>query len=157
MPTEGTREIDEWIADLEEHHRSDINPTGDQLRSLLEADRDGPLDFVNLLRFHATAIYPAGHALGTEGLSGASAYAKYGVVALREVTARGGRLVLLNDVEQSVIGSGNWDQVAIMSYPNTTAFTDMIRAPAYVEALEHRDAGLADTLVLVTRPLLSTS
>jgi uncharacterized protein (DUF1330 family) len=70
------------------------------------------------------------------------------------VTRRGGRLVLYNDVEQVVIGSGAWDQVAIMEYPSTDVFLEMIQDPEYQTGLVHRDAGPADTAVLVTRSLL---
>ena len=41
-----------------------------------------------------------------------------------------------------------------MQYPSTAAFVDMLRDPEYVAALSHREAGLAKTLVLVSRPLL---
>ena len=43
-----------------------------------------------------------------------------------------------------------------MEYPNTDAFLDMIVDPDYVAGLVHRDAGLSETMVLVTRSLLPT-
>ena len=68
---------------------------------------------------------------------------------------RGGVLTLYNDVEQVLIGPpGRWDQVAIMQYPDTAAFVDMIRDADYQAGLVHRDAGLADTVILVSRSLL---
>lgn len=68
---------------------------------------------------------------------------------------RGGSLVLYNDVCQTLIGqAGRWDQVAVMQYPDTAAFVDMIRDQDYQSALVHREAGLADTAVLVSRSLL---
>jgi uncharacterized protein (DUF1330 family) len=119
-------------------------------------DRSGPLHFVNLLAYHDTARYPEGHPMAAQALSGKQAYALYGAIALRHVTQRGGRLVAWNDVEQTIIGEGSrWRQLAIMEYPHTQAFLDMIRDPDYAAALVHRDAGLADTLVLVSRPLLA--
>jgi uncharacterized protein (DUF1330 family) len=149
-------EIDAIVKELAVHGLGGLSPSEEQLRALLEADRDGPLQFVNLLAFHERARYPAGHELAGRGGSGADAYARYGAVALRHVTQRGGRLTLLNAVLQGIIGpEGGWQQVAIMQYPNTGAFVDMTRDPDYVAALVHRDAGLARTLVLVTRPLLA--
>lgn len=148
-------EIDAIVEQLAAHGLEDLSPSREQLRALLAADRDGPLQFVNLLAFHAHARYPAGHALAASGGSGAEAYARYGAVAMRHVTQRGGRLALLNAVEQTIIGAeAGWHQVAIMQYPSTQAFVDMVRDPDYVAGLVHRDAGLARTLVLVTRPLL---
>jgi uncharacterized protein (DUF1330 family) len=147
-------EIDAVLRELARHGLGGLSPTLEQLRSLLEADRDGPLQFVNLLAYHESARYPAGHELAGRGGSGAEAYARYGAVALRHVTQRGGRLALMNAVEQTIIGpEEGWHQVAIMQYPNTAAFIDMLRDPDYGAALVHRDAGLAKTVVLVTRPL----
>jgi uncharacterized protein (DUF1330 family) len=148
-------EIEALIEELAGHGLAGLGPTREQLRSLLEADRDGPLQFVNLLAYHERARYPAGHELAGRGGSGAEAYARYGAVAVRHVTRRGGRLALMNAVEQALIGpEDGWHQVAIMQYPSTAAFVDMLRDPDYAAALVHRDAGLARTVVLVTRALL---
>ncbi len=141
--------------ELGRHGLEGINPAEAQLPELVEADRSGPLQLVNLLAFRTHAAYPPGHRLATAGLSGADAYGRYGAVAFDQVRRRAGRLTLLNHVEQVLIGSDRaWDQVAVMEYPDTRAFLDMIADPVYVAALDHRDAGLATTMVLVTRPLL---
>jgi uncharacterized protein (DUF1330 family) len=148
-------EIDALLAELANHGLGTLNPDEAQLRQMIEADRDGPLQFVNLLAYHAVARYPDDHELAGASVSGADAYNTYGMIALAHVTQRGGRLVLYNDVEQVVIGEDDrWDQVAIMEYPHTDAFLDMIVDPEYQSGLVHRDAGLAETLVLMTRPLL---
>jgi uncharacterized protein (DUF1330 family) len=153
--TRTKEEIDALLVELGGHGFGGLNPDADQLRALIVADRDGPLQFVNLLAYHDVARYPDGHELVGSGLSGADAYGLYGITALEHVTRRGGRLSLYNDVEQVVIGDGSqWDQVAIMEYRTTDAFLEMVRDPDYTAALVHRDAGLADTLVLVTRSLL---
>jgi hypothetical protein len=132
-----------------------VNPARDQLRELVREDRSGPLQFVNLLAYREFADYPAGHDLAATGLTGAEAYGLYGAVALDHVTRRGGRLTTYNDVEQVIIGpEGGWHQVATMQYADTEAFIDMLLDPDYIEALVHREAGLANTVVLVTRPLL---
>jgi uncharacterized protein (DUF1330 family) len=138
------------------HGLGGINPDAGQLDALLAADGRGPLQFVNLLAYRERAAYPDGHELAEAALSGADAYARYGAVALEHVTRRGGRLTLYNDVHQILIGDSRpWDQVAIMEYANTDAFLDMVVDPDYLAALVHRDAGLADTLVMVTRSLLA--
>lgn len=152
-------QVDALVAELAQHGLGGLNPDAEQLRALIVADRAGPLQFVNLLAYHDVAQYPAGHELAGRGSSGADAYARYGMIALDHVTRRGGRLVLYNDVEQVIIGRADeqWDQVAIMEYPDTDAFLDMITDPEYASGLVHRDAGLARTIVLVTRPLLPPS
>jgi uncharacterized protein (DUF1330 family) len=148
-------EIESLLRELSSHGLGGLNPDAGQLRALIEADRNGPLQFLNLLRYRDSARYPPGHDMAERNLSGADAYALYGAVALRHVGQRGGCLTLLNDVEQDIIGDGaGWDQIAIMEYPSTDAFLDMVRDLDYTAALVHRDAGLEKTVVLVTRPLL---
>ena len=153
--TRTTAEVEAIVAELAAHGLGGVDPTAAQLRALLVADRAGPLHFVNLLAYHERAQYPHGHEMVSRGLTGEQAYALYGAVALRHVTQRGGRLVTWNAVEQAIIGSdAAWHHVATMEYPSTDAFLDMVRDPEYQAGLVHRDAGLARTLVLVTRPLL---
>jgi uncharacterized protein (DUF1330 family) len=140
---------------LGSHGFGGINPDEEQLRALLESGEEGPLQFVNLLSYHAAARYPEGHELAGAGLSGADAYGRYGAVAVDHVVRRGGTLVLYNDVLQVLIGqTGPWNQIAVMQYPGVDAFVDMIRDPDYQAGLVHRDAGLAETAILVSRPLL---
>jgi uncharacterized protein (DUF1330 family) len=154
MTKRSAQEIEALLRALGSHGEGGLNPDADQLRDLIAADLGGPLQFVNLLAYHEVARYPAGHELAGRGLSGAEAYGRYGQIALDHVTRRGGRLTLFNDVEQVLIGATPaWDQIAIMEYPDTDAFVDMIRDPPYVAGLVHRDAGLAATMVLVSRPL----
>ncbi len=143
------------LRDLRTHGFGGINPDEDQMRGLLESDGDGPLQFVNLLSYREVASYPDGHELSGAGLSGAEAYGRYGAIALEHVLRRGGSLVLFNDVLHVLIGpSAPWDQIAIMEYPGKDAFIDMIRDPDYQAGLLHRDAGLAETTILVSRSLL---
>lgn len=151
-------EIEALIQELAQHGLGGLNPGIEQLRTLLVENRDGPLHFLNLLAFHDTARYPAGHEMAQRNLSGAAAYALYGAVAVRHVMQRGGRLVALNDVVQGLIGGeARWHQIAIIEYPSSDAFIDMLRDPDYAAALVHRDAGLADTVLLISRPLLSAA
>jgi uncharacterized protein (DUF1330 family) len=156
MAQRSEQEVAALIGELGAHGSgSTVNPTQDQLRSLLTSDEDGPLQFVNLLSYRAEAQYPEGHGLAGGGLTGAEAYGRYGAVALDQVVRRGGALVLYNDVLQVLIGrTAPWDQIAIMQYPSIDAFVDMIRDPDYQAALVHRDAGLADTALLVSRALV---
>ena len=136
-------------------HIDSIEPSAKQLQALHAINPEGPFHFVNFLAFKDHAEYPAEHKLANAALSGSDAYDKYGAVALQQIIQRGGRLITLNTVELEVIGSsGPWHRVATMEYPNTAAFLEMIADPGYQKALVHRNAGLKDTIVLVTRPQL---
>jgi len=132
-----------------------INPEESQLVALIEAGHGGPLQFVNLLAFRERAIYPAGHELAGAGLSGVDAYSRYGEIALEQVSRRGGKLVLYNNVHQVLIGQTRpWDQILVIEFPGTDVFVDMIRDRDYHASLVHRDAGLAEVVILITRSLL---
>lgn len=132
-----------------------INPEESQLVALIEAGYQGPLQFVNLLAFRERAIYPAGHELAGAGLSGVDAYGRYGEIALEQVGRRGGTLILYNEVHQALIGQMRpWDQILVIEFPGTNAFVDMIRDRDYLASLVHRDAGLAEVVILITQSLL---
>jgi uncharacterized protein (DUF1330 family) len=150
-------DIDAVVGELGAHASGGINPDESQLRTLLSSGDDGPLQFVNLLAYRPRAVYPQQHELATAGLTGAEAYGRYGAIALDHVTRRGGTLMFYGDVLHVLIGRPvAWDQIAIMQYPSIEAFVDMIRDPDYQAGLVHRDAGLAETAILVTRSLLDT-
>jgi uncharacterized protein (DUF1330 family) len=133
-----------------------LEPTEEQMKTLLDGEQKGPFHFVNLLKFKPLASYPSDHPLAGENVSGADAYRTYGAVAHEHVTKRGGRLITLNAVKQQLIGaSQDWHQVAIMEYQNVAAFIDMISDPEYQKSLVHRNAGLETTEVFVTRPIIN--
>ncbi len=156
MPPWNADDVEDLVRELSVHGQGGTNPDESQLRGLLASGHEGPLQFVNLLAYRAHAAYPEGHELAESGLSGAEAYGRYGAIALDHVVRRGGALSLYNDVHQVLIGpDAPWDQIAVMQYPGTEAFVDMLRDPDYQAGLVHRDAGLAQTVILVTRSLLS--
>jgi uncharacterized protein (DUF1330 family) len=155
MSQRSEQDVTALLRELGSHGFGGVNPDEQQLRALLASGEAGPLQFVNLLSYYPQARYPEGHELTGAGLTGAQAYGRYGAVALDHVVRRGGTLTLYNDVLQVLIGqSGPWDQIAIMQYPEIDTFVDMIRDPGYQTGLVHRDAGLAATAILVSRPLL---
>jgi uncharacterized protein (DUF1330 family) len=151
-------EIEAIVRELAGPGANPLEPSAAQLRGLLSLDAVGPLQFLNLLAYHEIARYSPEHPCAAIGSTGAAAYARYGEVAVRHVTARGGSLVLFNHVVDQVIGAPvRWDQIAVMQYPHVDAFIDMVRDPDYRAALVHRDAGLARTEVHATRPLLAAA
>lgn len=124
-----------------------IVPRPDQLAALGSAPT-GPVVMVNLLRFKATA--------GEEEETGAQAYQRYAVEAIRLVTASGGRLLWSGRVDGVVIGddeADGWDAVALAEYPSRAAFLAMVASAEYQDAHRYREAGLADTVLLACTSL----
>ncbi|MCH7788945.1 MAG: DUF1330 domain-containing protein [Acidobacteria bacterium] len=131
-----------------------INPTPESIAALFEAHGDGPVHMLNLLKFREVADYPSGHE--HEGSSGADAYGRYGEVAIRNVMGLGGRIVYMSMFDASVIGdpAEDWDQIAIVEYPNLDAFVALAGTEGYLDATEHRTAGLAATRLIAMTPVL---
>jgi uncharacterized protein (DUF1330 family) len=152
-------EIDALIADFAMHGGlGGVNPSEDQLRGVLAAP-DGPVQMINLLKFRARADYPADYSGGeSTDVSGEEAYSRYGANTMPHVAQRGGRLVLLSQADESVIGNlGDWDQVAIVEYPNRDAFIEMGRDPDYLAGTVHRTAALERTAIIATTPVIDAS
>ncbi len=129
-----------------------IDPTADQVRRLRDAGRDGPIIMLNLLKFREIAAYPEGR--GEAAMSGRAAYERYkqaftvtvGAVSQAEVLFEG-------PCEQVFIGLAgtpetDWDAVLLVRYPSRQHFLSMMATPAYREALVHRYAGLARTVLI---------
>jgi hypothetical protein len=134
-----------------------INPTEESIVALFAAHGDGPVHMLNLLKFREVADYPSGHEHA--GSSGADAYGRYGEVAIRNVVGLGGRLVYAAVFDASVIGdpAADWDQIAIVEYPNLDAFVALAGTEGYMAATEHRTAGLAATRLIAMTPVLEDS
>jgi uncharacterized protein (DUF1330 family) len=138
-----------------------INPTPEQLDALVARHPSGPVQMVNLLKFRTTAAYPDEYG-GNESAdcTGEEAYQRYGVVAMEHVAKRGGHLVLLSTVDAAVLGAvdhDDWDQVAIVEYPDVAAFLDMGSDPDYLAATVHRLAGLERSVILATSAVFDAS
>jgi hypothetical protein len=126
-----------------------IDPTATQVRALRDHGRDGPVVMLNLLKFRAKAAYDDG-----EDVTGAMAYGRYqhaftvtvGAICQAQVLYEG-------PVEQVFIGIAgtpetDWDMALIVRYPMRGHFLAMMAEPAYRDALRHRYAGLARTVLL---------
>jgi hypothetical protein len=61
----------------------------------------------------------------------------------------------MGNPDQVLIGDSavnQWDAVALVSYPSREAFIDMVSQPDYEKAHEHRESGLADTVLIAMTP-----
>ena len=100
---------------------------------------EGPVVMLNLLKFK-------------EG-GGALEYATYSGLARKIIEEVGGRVVYAGRVDQILVGeTGDWDMIVLVEYPTRKAFLEMVSRPDYVEAAEHREAGLEQTVLMATTP-----
>ena len=106
---------------------------------------------VNLLKFKQSAEYEDG---SDSHLTGAEAYARYGVEVTRLVEALGGTIVYSGDVTGLMLGEVEelWDLVALARYPSLAAFREMALSPEMHAIEHHRKAGLAGQLNIRTKP-----
>jgi uncharacterized protein (DUF1330 family) len=121
---------------------SAIRPNRAQFEALATSTETGPVVMLNLLKFKAKAA-------GEEG-SGAEAYQRYGDAVVKMVEEQGGRLLWQGRADQILIGdpAADWDSVVLVEYPSRKAFIEMVSAPKYEEAHEHREAGLERTVLV---------
>jgi len=134
--------------------RADVMPSTASIARLLAQPPSYAPAMVNFLAYYEDAKYHPAQA----GVSGRTAYMRYGVVAMRTVYRTGGHLLfsgrILSVLREAQSGPtvGRWDDVAAMRYPNPPAILSMEHAPDYHAALVDRDAGLERTLVIATTP-----
>ncbi|HYL51660.1 MAG TPA: DUF1330 domain-containing protein [Acidimicrobiia bacterium] len=115
---------------------SAIRPNKEQFLELMNAPDEGPVVMLNLLKFKPR--------------EGASEYNKYGESAVQMVEARGGKVLWMGKVDQTLIGPVDeaWDAIALVQYPSRKAFIEMTSTKEYDAAHEHRESGLERTLLL---------
>lgn len=121
-----------------------VEPTQDQLRQLLEDDRDTPVVMLNLLRFKEDA--------GSGG-TGADSYRRYGDRVASHLARVGAEVVWRGRCDQTVIGPDDerWDLAILVRYPSRKAFIEMVSKDAYRDVAKDRSAALVDSrLVAMT-------
>lgn len=116
-----------------------IDPTKASFARFREHPRQGPVNMLNLVRFRDQAAYPDGRAA-----TGAEAYAAYGRESQPIFQRVGGQIIWRGRFELTVIGPDDerWDACFIARYPSPDAFVEMVRDPAYREAVKHRQAAV---------------
>jgi uncharacterized protein (DUF1330 family) len=110
-----------------------IRPTKNHITELLNAPDEGPVVMLNLLKFKSGG--------------GSGEYGKYGDSAVQMVEARGGKVLWMGKVDQTLIGpeADQCDAVALVQYPSRKAFIEMTSTKEYDAAHEHREGGLERT------------
>ena len=110
-------------------------------RALMNAPDEGPVVMLNLLKFKAR--------------DGSSEYNKYGGAAVQMVEARGGKVLWIGKVDQTLIGdldADAWDAIALVQYPSRKTFVEMTTSKEYDAAHEYRESGLERTVLLACTP-----
>ena len=111
---------------------------------------DGPVWMVNLMHYKQRAEYADGRATTLSGREADDEYTPLGPLA-----AVGAEIVFAADVEEQLIGSDEprWDRVAVVRYPTRAAFMAMQERADFRKAHEHKEAGMAETIVIGAQPL----
>ena len=131
-----------------------VDPTREQFGRMMKTPDDGPIHMLNMLRFRASAAYPADHPRAGDGLTGAEAYGLYGKESGPVFARVGGAIAWSWTPKVVVIGpeDESWDMVFIAEYPNAAAFGEMLKDPDYKTAVVHRQAAVADSRLVRLSP-----
>ena len=119
-----------------------IEPTGEQIKALVEKASDGPIVMLNLLKFK-----PDG---------GRETYDKYGQgfnEVMKDVDVK---VHYLGDCLMPVIGEEAWDMVLLVEYPSKESFLEMAANPEYRKHAENRRAALLDSRLYLTQGATSS-
>jgi hypothetical protein len=111
-------------------------------------DEDGPVWMVNLMRYKERAEYADGRETTLTGREADDEYMPVGPLA-----AVGAEIVFVADVEDQYLGEPKWDRIAIVKYPTRRSFVEMQQRPDFQQAHEHKEAGMAETIVIGCQPL----
>ncbi len=110
---------------------------------------DGPVWMVNLMRYKAQAEYADGRASTRTGREADDEYAPLGPLA-----AVGAEMVFVADVADQFLGDEpKWDRVAVVRYPTRASFIAMQQRDDFQKAHKHKEAGMAETIVIGCLPL----
>lgn len=129
-----------------------VDPTKEQFAAFVGLPDAGPIHMLNLVRLRERAAYEDGRQA-----AGAQAYKSYAKESEPVFTRVGGRQFWIGRFDLTVIGppGERWDLVFIAEYPSAAAFVEMVRDPAYREAVKHRTAAVADSRLIRLAPLAS--
>jgi uncharacterized protein (DUF1330 family) len=126
-----------------------VDPTKERFALFKDLPRDEPVHMLNLVRLKAEANYSDGCKM-----SGLDAYRAYGRESGPVFRQLGGRQHWIGRPDLVLIGpeAERWDIAFIAEYPSGQAFIDMLRDPAYREAVKHRQAAVEDSRLIRMKP-----
>lgn len=110
---------------------------------------DGPVWMVNLMSYRAEADYADGRPSTITGREADDLYTPTG-----PLTEIGAEIVFVADVvDQFLNDTPRWDRVGVVKYPTRRSFVEMQRRDDFQRLHEHKDAGMAQTIVIGTQPM----
>ena len=119
----------------------------DTLELMFADPTAGPFYMVNLIQYREWAQYADGR---ETDLTGEEANALYNPIEYLD--AIGAQVVFYTDVhEQNDGDEPTWDDFAIVEYPCPLAFLAMLSDPGFQERAVHKDAGVENTIVMMTQ------
>ena len=116
-------------------------PTGSQLKDLMNSTDDRPFVMINLLKFKKAT---------DSGEPGKAAYQRYEKNVFPLLLEAGGRPLWIGAVGEVFIGTPDdaWDQVMLIEYPSRAAFLKMISRPEYQKVHHDREIALENSVLL---------
>jgi uncharacterized protein (DUF1330 family) len=110
---------------------------------------DGPVWMVNLMKYRDVADYTDGRESSISGREADDLYTPLGPLA-----AIGAEIVFAGDVDQQLLGdSPVWDRIGVVKYPTRRSFIEMQTRPDFQELHAHKEAGMAQTIVIGCQPM----
>lgn len=110
---------------------------------------DGPVWMVNLMAYREQADYADGRDSAISGREADDLYAPLGPLA-----AIGAEVVFVGDVDTQFLNdTPKWDRVGVVKYPTRRSFIEMQQRKDFQELHAHKDAGMAQTIVIGCLPM----
>ncbi len=111
-------------------------------------EEDGPVWMVNLMKYREVADYADGRETTITGREADDLY-----TPRESLAAVGAEIVFAGDVDQQLLGdSPVWDRVGVVRYPTRRSFVEMQSRPDFQRQHVHKDAGMAETIVIGCQP-----
>jgi len=123
----------------------------DAVIALLRRNISGPIVMLNLLLFRETADYSSYPELTPkQPISGRQAYNRYIRHTLPYLHASGGKIILLGESENFIIGPRHesWDGVMLIHQKSLQHFLAFAANSEYLQGIGHRSAALLDSRLL---------
>ncbi len=122
-------------------------PDKAQWQSLAALPQDSPATLINRFQIRETAAYPAESEFSG---TGGEAIMRYAATSMHVLESLGGSFLLTALVHGTLIGEpGEWNLVAIGSYPEARLIFDLFERREYQAAFLHRKAACARQEVLI--------
>jgi hypothetical protein len=111
-------------------------------------DEDGPVWMVNLMKYREVADYADAPGATISGREADDLYAP-----TESLAGVGAEVAFFGDVDQQLLGDAPiWDRVGVVKYPTRRSFIDMQSRPDFQRQHVHKDAGMAETIVIGCQP-----